>query len=211
LFKQSYLTKTLYPLYTETNTTPTAPLYPELHQIQHIMSLPANLFDPQNIQATLKEWNIPDFDLKEPLKRNQIALQNELEQQNQFLAQHQKQGSPNFQKLEEILQQIKILKNLKDRLPLFYKDNDSLHSPYRQEPSSKLSSTAHSKQTSRATSPSISGHIESLSSPDRSPSRVRQLQTSTDEQPFSQYHHTPLNTYLIRKIARITHKYKRNT
>jgi len=91
------------PPYSESTERPTAPSYPDLAQVQAILSLPENLFDPPHLHDTLRELNIPDFDLKEPLARNDISLQNALERLTQDLAQQKQQDASDLGKTEEIL------------------------------------------------------------------------------------------------------------
>ena len=98
------------PPYSESTETPTAPLYPGLAQIQTILSLPTKPFDPSHLHDTLRQLNIPDFDLQETLARNEISLQNEIEQLNQQLEQQKQQESPNLPKTDELLQKIQLLR-----------------------------------------------------------------------------------------------------
>jgi len=175
------------PPYSEPAELPTAPSPPDLAQIQTILSLPTQPFAASHLQDTLRQLNIPDFDLQETLTRNDISLQNEIEQLNQQLEQQKQHNSPHPQPIDEILQKIQLLRQLKDLLPNIYKNDTSLQSPYRRDLLSGLSSQSHSHHSSPTRSPSLKQSEEYTESRNKNPDQAT---------PYSGFYDTPLQNIL---------------
>jgi len=193
------------PPYTETPSAPPANLYPEL-KVNHTEAQNIDPFAPCTLGNTLRSLAILDFSLDEPLPRNQVALQNELTAQKQLLEYYQKVTTPIPEQIANLLQKIQLLKQLQDRLPSFYEDDNTLQTAYRHLIRTAPSSASQSHQTSRAPTPGTPEHSQFTKG--STTHNTPESQKSKNETPFLQYAHTPLNEIIndLKELEINTHE-----
>ena len=111
------------PPYSETSTTPTAPLYPELHQAHNILAISDDPFTPDNLENTIKELAIPNFNPSQPLDQNSNALETEVKRIRALLITQAYDENTDQTQLHNVQKHSELLHQLFSLLPSFYSTN----------------------------------------------------------------------------------------
>jgi len=121
------------PPYSETTITPTAPIYPEIPQAYNIIAISDDPFTADNLENTINELAIPNFDPSQLLEQNRNALESEVKRIRAVLISqaYDKNTDPiqlqNMQKLSDLLHQLFSL------LPSLYTTNTIFNKTYQMQ------------------------------------------------------------------------------
>ena len=177
------------PPYSETNTTPTAPIYPELHQAHNISAISDDPFTADNLENTIKELAIPSFDPSQPLDVNRNALETEVKRIRAKLIVQSFDNQTDFTQSAWTQTHSDLLHELFARLPSLYTDNTIFNTAYQRQNTTRKPITPPRNLVSplSTTPPSSPCPFHNYHDPNQP---LNQLHMAT---PFSQYAVTPSN------------------
>jgi len=167
------------PPYSETTITPTAPIYPEIHQAHNISAISDDPFTADNLENTIKELAIPSFDPSQPLDVNRNALETEVKRIRAKLIVQSFDDHTDSDLLHELF----------SRLPSLYTTNTIFNTAYQRQNNTRKPITPLRNLLSplSTTPPSSPCPLHNYHDPNQP------LNQSHMATPFSQYAVTPSN------------------
>jgi len=177
------------PPYSETTITPTAPIYPEIHQTHNILAISEDPFTADHLENTIKELAIPCFDPSQPLDVNRNALETEVKRIRAKLIAQSFDDHIDSTQSATTQKHSDLLHDLFSRLPSLYTTNTIFNTAYQRQnntrkPSTPLRNLVSPLSTTPPSSPCPLSHYHDRNQP------LNQLDMAT---PFSQYAVTPMN------------------
>jgi len=121
------------PPYSESIITPTAPLYPEIHQAHNILAISDDPFTADNLENTIKELAIPSFDPSQSLDLNRNALETEAKRIRGVLLSQAYDDHTELIQLQKTQRQSDLLTQLFSLLPSLYTINTIFNKAYQMQ------------------------------------------------------------------------------
>ena len=177
------------PPYSETTITPTAPIYPEIHQAHNISAISDDPFTADNLEHTIKELAIPSFDPSQPLDLNRNALETEVKRVRGVLISQAYDEHTDLIQLQNMQKQSELLTQLFSLLPSLYATNIIFNKTYQMQTNTRKPITPPRNLVSPLPTAPVSATNPFSNYHDRTqPSNQSDMAT-----PFSQHAMTPKN------------------